>query len=240
MVLTNDNFATIVKAVAEGRTIYDNIRKFIRYMVSTNSAEVITVAGSIFAGLPLTMLAIQILWINLITLGLPAVALGFEPAERTVMKRAPRDPKESLFARGMWQQIAWGGIFMGIASMGIYLWGLANFPIQEAHTMVFFTLGCLQFAQVLAIRSERESLFSIGLLSNPYLFGAVGIGVVLQIALLYVPVLQGIFQTVALSPLQLVVCLVVASSIFFAIEIEKAWRRRTEGNRPAAAEVRGA
>ena len=112
MILLDDNFATIVRAIKEGRIVYDNIRKFVRYMLSTNSGEVLTMFFAILLGMPLPLLPIQILWVNLVTDSLPALALGLEPAERNVMKRLPRDPKESIFARGMWQHIIWVGSLM--------------------------------------------------------------------------------------------------------------------------------
>jgi Ca2+-transporting ATPase len=232
MVLTDDNFATIVAAVAEGRAIYDNIRKFVRYMLTTNSSEVGTMFGAVLMGLPLPLLPIQILWINLVTDGLPALALGFEPSERNAMRRSPRDPKESVFARGMWQNILTMGLWMSLATIGILVWGLnSGMGLETSRTMVFFTLSAFQMFLVLAIRSERESLFTLGLLSNPYLAGAVLLTFTLQLAVTYVPFLQSIFYTVPLTAEQLAVCVAVASSSFFLTEIQKLVIRRREASR---------
>lgn len=231
MVLADDNFATIVSAVSEGRAIYDNIRKFIRYMLTTNSAETLIVAGAVLSGLPLPLLAIHILWINLVTDGLPALALGFEPAERDVMRRSPRNPAESLFARGMWQHIVWAGIFMAAGTAAVFLWGLATHSLAEARTMVFLTLSGFQVAHVMAIRSERESTFTLGFLSNIHLAGAVTITMVAQFAVVYLPILRPFFHTVPLPPLELAICLLLSSTIFFAVEVEKAWFRRADRRR---------
>ncbi len=226
MVLADDNYATIVAAVEEGRVIYDNIRKFIRYLLATNSGEILTVFIAVLIGLPIPLLAIQILWINLVTDGLPALALGVEPAEPGVMRRPPRPRHESVFARGLWQHIIWVGILMAVGTLGIMIWGLMNYSLDATRTMVFFTLASFQMFHVLAIRSERESVFTIGLLSNIYLAGAVALTFALQLAVTYLPPLQATFSTEPLDMLQLVVCLVVTSSVFWAVEFEKLLLRR--------------
>lgn len=233
MVLTDDNFATIVAAVKEGRAIYDNIRKFIRYMLTTNSAEVLTMFGAILIGLPLPILPIQILWINLVTDGLPALALGFEPAEPDVMRRPPRDPRESVFARGLSQNIVAMGLYMALVTLAMMVWGLNNgLSLETSRTMVFFTLAALQVSFVLAIRSERESFFALGLRSNPYLAGAVALAFLLQLGVTYVPFLQPVFHTVPLGRGELAVCLGVAASAFVLAEAQKAvvrWREARVG-----------
>ncbi|MGQ9675082.1 MAG: cation-translocating P-type ATPase [Chloroflexota bacterium] len=233
MVLTDDNFATIVAAVKEGRAIYDNIRKFIRYMLTTNSAEVLTMFGAILIGLPLPILPIQILWINLVTDGLPALALGFEPAEPDVMRRPPRDPRESVFARGLSQNIVAMGLYMALVTLAMMVWGLNNgLSLETIRTMVFFTLATLQVSFVLAIRSERESFFTLGLRSNPYLAGAVALAFLLQLGVTYVPFLQPVFHTVPLDLGELAMCLGVAASAFVLTEAQKAvirWRSARVG-----------
>lgn len=226
VVLTDDNYATIVAAVEEGRVIYDNIRKFIRYLLATNSGEILTVFIAVLAGFPIPLLAIQILWINLVTDGLPALALGVEPAEPGVMSRPPRHPRESVFARGLWQHIVWVGVLMALGTLGVMIWGLANYPLDTTRTMVFLTLASFQMFHVLAIRSELESIFAIGLFSNIYLAGAVLLTFVMQLAVTYLPLLQPAFSTTPLDWLQLSVCLVVAGSVFWAVEIEKWLMRR--------------
>ena len=226
MVLLDDNFASIVAAVEEGRVIYDNIRKFIRYILATNSGEIWLMLVAPLFGMPLPLLPLQILWMNLVTDGLPALALGVEPPESDVMSRPPRPPGESMFARGMGRQIVWVGMLMGILSLaiGYGYWG-AQDPTWQ--TMVFTTLTLSQMANVMAIRSERRSLFQIGIRSNLPLLGAVGLTVVFQLALIYVPFLQSIFKTVALPVPDLLLALVVSSIIFWAVELEKWFLRRT-------------
>ena len=226
MVLADDDYVTIVAAVREGRVIYDNIRKVLRYLLSTNSGEILTMFVAVVIGLPIPLLAIQILWVNLVTDGLPALALGVEPAEREVMRRPPRDPRESLFARGLWQSIVWVGLLMAAGSLSVMVWGMANESLETARTLTFLTLSAFQLFNVLAIRSERESTFSLGLLSNPYLFAAVALAFALQFAVIYLPFLQEAFDTTPLNGLQIAVCLLVASTAFWGTEVEKWLRRR--------------
>lgn len=226
MILLDDNFATIVAAVEQGRVIYDNIRKFFRYLLATNSGEILTMFGSILLNRPLPLLPAQILWINLVTDGLPALALGVEPAEQGIMKRPPRNPNESIFARGMGWHILWVGVYMGICALGLFIHVLPTGGLAAARTATFAVLAFLQMAHVLAIRSETEPLWRIGILSNPQLLGAVTLTVIFQFAVTYVPWLQGILHTTDLSAVHMGLCLGVASTLFFAVEIEKAFRRR--------------
>lgn len=225
MVLLDDNFATIVTAVREGRRIYDNIRKFIKYAMTCNSAEIWTLFLAPFLGLPIPLLPIHILWINLVTDGLPGLALAVEPEERGIMQRPPRPPQQSIFALGMWQHMLWIGLLMG--GVSLFSQGWAYFT-GSAHwqSMVFTVLALSQMGHVLAIRSERESLFSQGLFSNMPLLGSVLLTFGLQMAVLYVPVLQPIFKTQALSCNELLFCLALSSVVFFVVEIEKWMRRR--------------
>ncbi|MBI5180603.1 MAG: calcium-translocating P-type ATPase, PMCA-type [Nitrospirae bacterium] len=226
MILLDDNFATIVSAVKEGRVIYDNIRKFIRYMLSTNSGEVLTMFFAILLGMPLPLLPIQILWVNLVTDSLPALALGLEPAERNVMKRLPRDPKESIFARGMWQHIIWVGFLMAAGVLFVMWYELRGSDVRHMQSMAFFTLSMFQMFHVMAIRSERESLFTIGLFSNAKLLGAVLLTFALQLLITYLPPLQKIFKTTSLSLFELSLCLAVSFTVFIAVEAEKAFFRQ--------------
>ncbi|HLA48235.1 MAG TPA: cation-translocating P-type ATPase, partial [Nitrospinota bacterium] len=225
IILRNDNFATIVKAVYEGRVIYDNIRKFIRYMLSTNSGEILTMFFALMIGMPLPVLPIQILWINLVTDSFPALALGVEPAEKNVMNRPPRDPKESIFARGLWQHIIWVGLLMSFGTLGVMAWGLRHDDLDHARSMVFFTLAGFQMFHVMAIRSERESIFTLGLLSNKALLGAVLLTFLLQLMITYTPILQRIFKTAPLSAVELFICVTISFSVFIAVEVEKTYFR---------------
>jgi P-type Ca2+ transporter type 2C len=224
LVLLDDNFATIVAAVREGRRIYDNIRKFVRYAMTGNSGEIWTMFLAPLLGLPIPLLPIHILWINLVTDGLPGLALAAEPAERGVMQRPPRPPAESLFAHGMAQHILFVGLLMGVLCLSVQWWALASVP-AGAQTMVFTTLTLAQMAHVLAVRSERDSLWRLGLRSNRPLLGAVSLTIAMQLATVYVPWLQPVFRTVPLSPVELAICLAAPAVVLLAVEIEKGWRR---------------
>jgi len=224
LVLLDDNFATIVKAVREGRRIYDNIRKFVRYAMTGNSGEIWTIFLAPLLLLPIPLLPIHILWVNLVTDGLPGLALAAEPAERGIMQRPPRAPNESLFAQGMWQHILGVGLLLGGLCLGIQAWALST---GHAHwqTMVFTVLTLGQMAHVMAIRSESEPLWRLGLGSNKPLLGAVLLTFALQMATIYVPFLNPIFKTQPLSLRELTLCLAASAVVWLAVETEKAWRR---------------
>jgi Ca2+-transporting ATPase len=230
MVLLDDNFSTILAAVSEGRRIFDNIRKFIRYALACNSAEIWTLLLAPFIGLPLPLLPIHILWINLVTDGLPGIALAAEPGERGLMDRPPRPPGESIFARGLWQHAAWVGLLMAGVTLLTQGWAYRT-GAAAWQTMTFTVLALSQLGHVLAIRSERDSLFTIGLLSNLPLLAAVGLTAGLQVGMLYIPVLQPVFKTVPLTAGQLGVCLFLSLIVFMAVEVEK-WIRRLGHGRP--------
>jgi len=226
MVLTDDNFATIVAAVEEGRTIYDNIRKFVKYTLSSNVGEIAGLLMAIGLGLPIPrLLPLQILWMNLVTDGLPGLALGVDPPDPDAMNRPPHPPQESIFARGMWQYMLWVGGLMGLitAAMQFLVYRSGN-PAWQ--TMVFTTLCLAQMGNALAIRSEKYSLFSIGVFSNLALVGAVILTFALQLAVVYVPFLQDLFQTVALSLPELAICLGASTLVFWAVEAAKWIARR--------------
>jgi len=225
MVLLDDDFATIVAAVREGRRIYDNIRKFVRYAFTSNTGEVWTLFLAPFVGLPLPLLPIHILWVNLVTDGLPGLALTLEPAERDVMRRPPRPPGESIFAHGLWQHAVWVGLLLGGVTLATQAWAIGS---GSAHwqTMTFTVLTLSQMGHVLAVRSERESLLAQGLWSNRWLLGAVALTFLLQCATIYVPALWPIFATQPLSPLELLACVLLSGVVFVAVEIEKWLVRR--------------
>jgi len=226
MVLLDDNFSTIVKAVQEGRRIYDNVRKFVKYLLSTNSGELWTLFLAPFMGLPIPLVPIQILWMNLLTDGLPALALSLEPEEGDVMKRPPRDPKESIFAHGLGLHAVWVGLLMAAVTLSLQAWSIRG---DNAHwqTMVFAVLCFLQLGHVMAIRSERESLFQQGLLSNKPLLASVAAMACLQLVTIYVPELNSVFRTQPLSGGELLLVLVLSSIVFIAVELEKLIKRRT-------------
>lgn len=226
MILLDDNFATIVKAVKEGRRIFDNIRKFIKYTMTSNSGEIWTILLAPFFGLPVPLLPIHILWINLVTDGLPGLALAAEPAEKGVMQRPPRHPKESIFAQSLGAHIVWVGLLMGFASIFTQAWSIKT-GLAHWQTMVFTVLCLSQMGHVLAIRSEQESLFTQGLFSNKPLVGAFLLTFVLQMATIYVPFLNPIFKTEPLTLPELALTLALSSVVFIAVEIEKFVKRRT-------------
>jgi Ca2+-transporting ATPase len=224
LVLLDDNFATIVHAVREGRSIYDNIRKFVRYAMTGGSAEILTILLAPLLLLPIPLLPIHILWVNLVTHGLPGLALAAEPAERGVMQRPPRPPTESLFANGMWQHILGIGLLLAGLCLGVQAWAVSN-GNSHWQTMVFTVLTLGQMAHVMGIRSEHDPLWRIGLTSNRPLLGAVLLTFALQMATIYVPVLNPIFKTEPLSLMELAVCLAAAAIVWGVTEAEKAWRR---------------
>lgn len=226
MVLMDDNFATIVAAAEEGRIIYDNIRKFIKYLLTTNLGEIWVMLLAPLLGMPLPLTPLQILWINLVTDGLPALALGVEPAERDVMKRPPRGTQESIFDRAMVRHIVWVGILMGLLPLAAGFWWWKQ-GIHSWQTMVFTILTFAQLSHALAIRSSRDSLFTIGLLSNKPMLGAILLTSVLQMIILYTPFFQELFRTVTLSAVEMICCLTLSGIIFCAVELEKwAFRHR--------------
>ena len=248
MVLADDNFASIVAAVEEGRVVYENIRKFVRYLLTTNTAEILVLLIAILIDLPLPLLPVHLLWINLVTDGLPALALGFEPAEPGTMQRTPRRRDESLFAGGLVRDILLSGTVMAVGCLVLYYFGLhhkifddgthpdmAAYQESYARTMLFFTLSAAQLFYVLAIRSSERFFFSDGLRalwSNYRLTGAFLIGLAAQLSVTYVPFLHNIFHTTSLSALDLCWSLLVASLAFWFVELHKLVRRLSS-HRPA-------
>ncbi len=227
MILQDDNFATIVAAVAEGRVVYDNIRKFLRYILMSNVGEILVMLAAPFLGMPLPLLPLQILWINLVTDGLPALALGVEPGERDVMRRPPRPPAGAILSRDMALDIVAGGGVMALVSLGAgYFYWQAG--LDTWRTMVFTTVTLSQMGNVMAVRSERESLFRVGLFTNRPLLGAAALTVALQMALVYMPGPGKIFGTVPLSAGDLAVSVVLSGAVFWGMEVRKrlAGRRR--------------
>jgi Ca2+-transporting ATPase len=223
-VLLDDNFASIVAAVEEGRIIYDNIRKFIRYILATNLGELWAMLLAPALGMPLPLLPLQILWMNLVTDGLPALALGLEPAEQEIMRRPPYPPDESILARGLARHTLWAGALMGSLSLavGYWYWRAGDATWQ---TVLFTMLTFSQMAHVMAVRSERHSLFEIGVFSNKPLLGAVALTVLLQLVIVYVPPLQTVFKTSPLAAPELALTVALSLIVFAAVELEKWFRR---------------
>lgn len=229
MILLDDNFSTIVKAIREGRRVYDNILKFIKYLMTTNSGELWTLLLGPLIGLPIALLPIHILWMNLVTDGLPAIALSFEKEEKNIMKRPPRPPQENVFAKGMGMDILWVGLLIAGIALSTQAFAIKNGLHWQ--TIVFNVLCLSQMAHVMAIRSSTQSLFSIGLLSNKPLLGSVLLTLILQLAITYTPIFHSIFKTQSLSPIEFLGVGAVSSLVFFAVEIEKAISSRRTNNR---------
>jgi Ca2+-transporting ATPase len=220
MVLLDDNFATIIAAVQEGRVIYDNIRKFIKYTLTGNAGELWVILLAPFLGMPLPLIPVQILWINLLADGLLALALSVEPPERQIMRRRPHPPDESIFSRGVGRDIVWVGLLLGIVLLAVaYRYWSAHQPSWQ--TMVFTTLTLSRMGLAGAMRSGRDSLFQLGLLSNKPLLGAVSLTFGLQMAVIYSPFLQTVFKTTSLSAIDLAICIVLSTIVFWAMELNK-------------------
>jgi Ca2+-transporting ATPase len=242
MVLADDNFATIVAAVEEGRAIFSNIRKFLRYLLSSNIGEVLTMfLGVLFAkriglvaedgALVLPLLATQILWINLVTDGAPALALGVDGGHARVMQRPPRPPSEGVLTAQMWRGIVFVAVVMAAGTLYILDAALpgglveGSGDLRYAQTMAFTTLVLFQLFNVFNARSDERSAFN-HLLTNPWLWLAVGVSIALQAAVVYIPVLQRAFGTVPLGIIDWVRCASVASLVLWLREVSKVFERR--------------
>ncbi|MBK8021464.1 MAG: cation-translocating P-type ATPase [Chloroflexi bacterium] len=232
MVILDDNFATIVSAVEEGRTIYDNVRRFIKYLLASNTGELIVLlVTQLISGMTIPLTTLQILWMNLITDGVPALALGVEKSEQGGMKRPPYAPNESLFGRGLGRHILIVGAVLGITGLALGYWAFANnIPAANGapawNTMVFMFLTLAQMGHALGLRSHRESLFKVGLAGNPLLIGAVIVTVILQLIAIYTPFFNNLFNTSPLTLEQLLLCLMLSTVVFWAVELEKLFIRR--------------
>jgi Ca2+-transporting ATPase len=225
MILTDDHFASIVNGVKEGRRIYDNIRKFVKYIMTCNGAEIWALLLAPFFGMPIPLLPIHILWINLVTDGIPGLTLANEKSEPGLMKKPPRDPNESLFSIGTGFHIVWVGLLMAAITLGVQAWALSY---DHAHwqSMVFTVLSLSQLAHILAIRREKELIFFKHLLTNPSLLVSVSATFFLQLAVLYVPFANDILKTAPLTFQELTICIIGAAVVFHAVEIEKMIRNR--------------
>jgi P-type Ca2+ transporter type 2C len=231
MILVDDNFATIVAATEEGRVVYDNIRRFIKYILGSNIGEVLVIAAAPLLGLggvPLSPL--QILWMNLVTDGLPALALALEPAEPDVMRRAPYNPKESIFARGLGWYMLRIGIIFAIITIALMVWAYdystnTDGDPERWKTMVFTTLCLAQMGHALAVRSDTQLTVEMNPFSNLYVLGSVVLTTVLQLLLIYVEPLRNFFSTHLLSPTELLICFGFSMLMFVWIEMEKLFER---------------
>lgn len=224
MILLDDNFSTIVTAVREGRRVYDNILKFIKYLMTTNSGELWTLLLGPMIGLPIALLPIHILWINLISDGLPAISLSFEKAEKDIMNRPPRPPQENIFSNGRGMHMVWVGMLMAGIALSLQGWAIRN----DLHwqTIVFNVMCLCQMGHVLAVRSENQSLFSIGIFSNKPLILSVSGAFILQFIITYVPFFHPVFKTKSLNLREFLLVGAASSLVFIAVELEKGIRRK--------------
>lgn len=224
MVLLDDNFATIVSAVKEGRTIYDNIRKFVRFSVAGNIGKVLVMLLAPFLGKPIPLLPLQLLWLNLLTDGLLGLGMGVEKAESDTMKRPPYSPSEGIFSRGAGAQVVWVGVLIGALALALGAWYYFT-GRDEWQTMVFSFLAFAQVFQALASRSSRDSFFKVGLAGNPLLAGMSLLVVALQLLVIYVPALASFFNVQPLSAIDLLIAIGTASLVFLAIELDKVFKK---------------
>ena len=221
MILLDDNFVTIVEAVKQGRNIYDNIKKAIHFLISTNIGEIVTIFFGLVLGIKSPLLAIQLLWINLVTDSLPAIALGLEKEEENIMSRLPRNPKKNLFADGLWWKIMIEGAMLGMFTLLAFSIGNRLYSVEVGRTMAFLTLGILELVHSFNIKSE-ESIFKIGVLENKYLVGALVLGVILQVIVVVVSPLAQVFSLVPLTGIQWLYTVLIAVAPIPIVEIQKA------------------
>lgn len=221
MILLDDNFVTIVEAVKQGRNIYDNIKKAIHFLISTNIGEIVTIFFGLVLGIKSPLLAIQLLWINLVTDSFPAIALGLEKEEENIMSRLPRNPKKSLFSDGLWWKIMIEGAMLGMFTLLAFSIGNRLYSVEVGRTMAFLTLGILELVHSFNIKSE-ESIFKIGIFENKYLVGALVLGVILQVIVVVVSPLAQVFSLVPLTGIQWVYTILIAIAPIPIVEIQKA------------------
>lgn len=221
MILLDDNFVTIVEAVKQGRNIYDNIKKAIHFLISTNIGEIVTIFFGLVLGIKSPLLAIQLLWINLVTDSLPAIALGLEKEEENIMSRFPRNPKKNLFADGLWWKIMIEGAMLGMFTLLAFSIGNRLYSVEVGRTMAFLTLGILELVHSFNIKSE-ESIFKIGIFENKYLIGALVLGVILQVIVVVVSPLAQVFSLVPLTGIQWLYTVLIAVAPIPIVEIQKA------------------
>lgn len=226
MIVTDDNFASIFKAVREGRVVFDNIRKVTLFLLSTGLAQIILILTSLLIFLPLPLLPAQILWLNLVTNGLQDVALAFEPGEKGIVERPPRRRREPVISRLMAERLVVIGVVIAAGTLYAFVWALnQGYTLEHARTVALTTIVLFQLFNVFNVRSETESIFRVRLLSNPFLFFSVLASLIAQAAIIYVPALQFVFRMVPLGAFDLVLALTVALTVVLAVETEKALRR---------------
>ena len=224
MVLTDDNFVTIVEAVKQGRNIFDNIKKAVHFLIATNIGEIVTIFLGLILGLKSPLLAIQLLWINLVTDSLPAIALGLEKPEADIMNKKPRDSKKGIFADGLWQRIITEGTMLGILTLVAFSVGNYLYDIEVGRTMAFVSLGLLELVHSFNIKSE-ETIFKVGLFENKYLLGAFILGALLQIVVVVIPSVAEVFKLVPLTQVQWMYTFGISILPLVIMEIQKSFNK---------------
>lgn len=220
MVLTDDNFVTIVEAVKQGRNIYDNIKKAVHFLLATNIGEIVAIFVGLLLGIKSPLLAIQLLWVNLVTDSLPAIALGLEKAESNIMNRLPRNPRKSLFADGLWGKITTEGVMIGVLTLVAFSIGNNLYSIEVGRTMAFLSLGILELVHSFNIKGE-ESIFKTGLFENRYLVGAFVLGTLLQVVVVVISPLAQIFDVVPLNSVQWLMTAIISILPVVIVELQK-------------------
>ena len=220
MILTDDNFVTIVSAVKEGRNIYDNIKKAIHFLIATNVGEIVTIFFGLLLGLESPLLAIQLLWINLVTDSIPAIALGLERPEIDIMDKKPKDPKKGIFADGLWGNIFVEGMMIGILTLLAFSIGNNKYGLEIARTMAFVCLGMLELVHSFNIKSDK-SIFKVGIFENRFLIGAFLLGTILQCGIVFVPMFTKIFKLAQLNIIQWVYCITISILPIIIMECQK-------------------
>ena len=220
MILNDDNFVTIVDAVKQGRNIFDNIKKAIHFLIATNIGEIVTIFVGLILGVKSPLLAIQLLWVNLVTDSLPAIALGLEPPEKNIMNIPPRDSRKSIFADGLMGKIVVEGFMIGMFTILAFFIGNKYYGIEVARTMAFISLGMLELIHSFNVKSE-ESIFKVGFFENKYLLGAFLLGSVLQLGIIFVPSLAEIFKLTQLNTTQWLITIAISIAPIIIVEIQK-------------------
>ena len=220
MILTDDNFVTIVKAVKQGRNIYDNIRKAIHFLIATNIGEIVTIFMGLILGLKTPLLAIQLLWINLVTDSLPAIAIGLEKPEKNIMNRKPIGHNKGLFSDGLWSKIIIEGTMIGILTLVAFSIGNKYFGLEVGRTMAFIAMGLLELVHSFNIKSE-QSILRTGLLDNKFLIGSFILGVFVQTIVVVVPPLANIFKLTSLDKAQWMITLAISTLPIPIMEVQK-------------------
>lgn len=220
MILADDNFVTIVEAVKQGRNIFDNIKKAVHFLIATNIGEIVTIFIGLILGLKSPLLAIQLLWINLVTDSIPAIALGLERPDKDIMNKKPKDSKKGIFADGLWVKIFVEGAMLGMLTLFAFSLGNHLYGIEVARTMAFLTLGLLELVHSFNIKSE-ESIFKTGIFENKYLVGALILGTILQVGVVCIPPLADIFKLVPLNSTQWIYVALISISPIVIMEIQK-------------------